>query len=886
MTTEKEVLYDQISIATKAATKYLKKKKTTKKKTAVKITFDQQQKAFIDVCVAQRKYYWIYAPHSWMVKDGDSPKFLGDSLIKAHLQGKEKHGFIVCLGLSMFVDNYTVLYGALDFDVHGYTPKQRELKLKEFGGDETKLNKDEDKFKEKQRKQIKEDLPKICEELDTSKYLYYLNSSGSEGIHLRVYSNKPINARVMRYYLKDLQARIIGDSERHEVFPKQDELNEDTPYGNQMKGVIAVHPKTKKLAGIIKDGEVLDREQSLNYLVEFAKKIPKAKIISFAVTEEIRKKYEKKPIVLSESERIQTNSKGIPYYCGALEVGEENIFPRPMHDSGMDIQAFLYYQDKPKKFARWKEMQGRLDSAFNTAEKGVWLCNVQQKYYRKNKDNEVGKKCIAACMSCSHCYDLYIPDLKPLIQNLDNPEKKNRIIQDILRLKRKVNPLDIEEIIKQINEITGIDKTTLKKQLKYEKEKIEKLRAKIKPKGEEDIKVDAESLKILEDPKIFDKITITEFDKKIVKEKTTRQTIFLVANMRNVENLSEATDNLLVNAESRAGKDYIIKCVMTILPQEEVIEKKRTTPKVLAYLNNRINDPLATWNKKVLALEDTPNDVLNDDSFKVIASARGLTRQTILINQKLTDIEIDGKPPIILSSATANPKTEILGRFPICRLDESEEQTKAIIKRQLEFAKTGKNTDYNPKITEALKCLKRLKVRIPFADKLFGVISTKHVIMRTHNLRFLDYIKSSCSLHQYQRKQDEDGYYLAEGQDYNIARIALLKTTTNPFMIPITRDHEKILEIMRKLPKQKIVFSNETGNEKEVKLCYSVKDLEPRVSFMSDQMLRKELKTLTQWGFLESKNEKREDIKQKVQVWNIVEVSDKTIPKWEELKTV
>ncbi|KKL46046.1 hypothetical protein LCGC14_2349530, partial [marine sediment metagenome] len=42
-----------------------------------------------------------------------------------------------------FVDNKNVLNGGVDLDSHGYTPKQRELKLKEFGGDEEKLKKDE-----------------------------------------------------------------------------------------------------------------------------------------------------------------------------------------------------------------------------------------------------------------------------------------------------------------------------------------------------------------------------------------------------------------------------------------------------------------------------------------------------------------------------------------------------------------------------------------------------------------------------------------------------------------------------------------------------------------------------------------------------------------------
>ncbi len=74
----------------------LKKKKATKKKQKiVKITFDQQMKAFIDVVVANRKYYWIYRPHSWMVKDGDSPRFLGDVLLD------------VLIVVIIFIENYT-----------------------------------------------------------------------------------------------------------------------------------------------------------------------------------------------------------------------------------------------------------------------------------------------------------------------------------------------------------------------------------------------------------------------------------------------------------------------------------------------------------------------------------------------------------------------------------------------------------------------------------------------------------------------------------------------------------------------------------------------------------------------------------------------------------
>lgn len=129
-----------------------------------------------------------------------------------------------------------------------------------------------------------------------------------------------------------------------------------------------------------------------------------------------------------------------------------------------------------------------------------------------------------------------------------------------------------------------------------------------------------EIMEILLNPNFLN-IIDAELNKKIVGEHEARQTIFMVANMRNVENLNKATDNLMVNAVSGTGKDAVCEAVFDLLPISEKEELIRTTPKVLAYTRNKKIDPIASWKKTALRLEDASNEVLNDDAFKVTCSA-------------------------------------------------------------------------------------------------------------------------------------------------------------------------------------------------------------------------------------------------------------------------
>ncbi len=344
---------------------------------------------------------------------------------------------------------------------------------------------------------------------------------------------------------------------------------------------------------------------------------------------------------------------------------------------------------------------------------------------------------------------------------------------------------------------------------------------------------------LLEHPKLIN-ILLDETDKKVVGEGDARKVILLVANGRNVENPCEkASYNLLVGGSSGVGKDYVTSNTLDILPKEETIKRRRITKKVFAYWKNAKFDPEWTWDKKTFYGEDVSNAVLNEDVFKVMLSSGNAT-STIIINQKAVDIEIRGKPVIIITSAEADPKNENLRRLPNIELDESVNQTKAIMLRQSEFAKNGISMEYDPEVTNSLYLLKRVKVKIPFADKIAKHFPTEHHIMRTNYPRFLDYIKSSCSLYQYQRDRDESyEYFLATKEDYELARVCFAKTINNKNLIPISHNQRKILEVIR---------SNNLSD-------FTVNDIIAKITFMSDRALRTNLDKLTNYGFFNKRSE-------------------------------
>lgn len=353
----------------------------------------------------------------------------------------------------------------------------------------------------------------------------------------------------------------------------------------------------------------------------------------------------------------------------------------------------------------------------------------------------------------------------------------------------------------------------------------------------EDIYVEM-ATNILKDKNIFAKF-ISEFEKKIVNEREACATIFLVCCGSLVENAKPTSTNLCVSSNSGAGKDWVVDNILKIFPKLMVEKRKRISPTAFSYWHNAFFEPEWTWNGKLCYLEDVSNDVLNSDVFKLMSSNEDKqATATIVVKGKSAirsmDYVVDGKPILLTTTASAQPREELIRRFPFVSLDETIEQTKAIVKQKLEIAKTGKSENYDESLIKSFSYLKRVKVKIPFADKFEKLLPLDNIIIRTQIDRLLDYIKFSCALHQLQRKIDEDGFHLAEWQDYVVALMAFKPTISNPMTIPLTKKQRRFLSTIQ------TEFKDNS---------FKVAELEPKVPFLSQKSIYQYLAELQEWFF-------------------------------------
>lgn len=369
----------------------------------------------------------------------------------------------------------------------------------------------------------------------------------------------------------------------------------------------------------------------------------------------------------------------------------------------------------------------------------------------------------------------------------------------------------------------------------------------------------------------FEKI-IDEIALGMIGERDSAEAIFLCSCGRLVRGNQVASYNLLVNDLSGAGKDFITRHVLGIWPKKYWLYRTRISPTALTYWKQHTKKeremgiPPWDWDGKILYLEDVSNNVLNSEVFKVMCSSGSIA--TITKDQRAEDIQINGKPVMVITSASARPNTENIRRFAILNIDTSKDQTRRIMKMHAERAAKSKQDEPDPIISESLQYLDRLEVVVPFASKLVDYMPDE-MIMRTHFRRILDLIRASTCLHQFQRGRNDEGALIAERQDYEITRKVLLKLTSNAKMVSLTRNQQRILDIF-----------SEFGKE----IQFSAMDLEPKVTFISDRQLRRELDKLAELGFLKKDKMPREGSRKDVMVYSLTELQTLKIPTWEELQ--
>lgn len=387
-----------------------------------------------------------------------------------------------------------------------------------------------------------------------------------------------------------------------------------------------------------------------------------------------------------------------------------------------------------------------------------------------------------------------------------------------------------------------------------------------------------EVMKYLGDENLLEIIN-KEFNKFIAGEENTREAIFICNCSNWVENL-DSHFNVFVNGNSSAGKSWTTRKVLEIFPPtifSRETYRTRISQKALTYWHNSRVEPEWTWDGKTLYLEDIGNDILNCDVFKVMTSEGSLA--TIVTKKKVggiempvtTDIEIIGKPTIVITTAVGTPIEEIKNRFLMIDLDESQEQTERIMEMQVGVALTKEKSQYNPNLREALKHLKRVKVLLPEWVKAIPLILPRKNIIRWRREfpRFLDIIKCSCALHQYQREKEGE-FYKSNTQDYNIARRVIGKISASSGIEGLNHRERVAYESIKEYFK-----SNNRGCTRAEIYAFN--------PIYTDRYWASLLEKLAGKGLLSVKLELNEDTKRKASFYYPIEFQNLELPTEEEL---
>jgi len=390
-----------------------------------------------------------------------------------------------------------------------------------------------------------------------------------------------------------------------------------------------------------------------------------------------------------------------------------------------------------------------------------------------------------------------------------------------------------------------------------------------------DLQDNKKIISLLSDKQLFQKID-DEVGKKVTGEENTRKTIILECCKIYVANL-QGQGGLMINSDSNAGKSFVTKKVYDLFPDSRKKYRTKISPEAFTYWKPERHNPDFTWDGKLLYLEDISQSLLDSPTFKVMLSEG--SEATIVKNQVAIDIYIPGKPFVLLTTAETHPKNEILSRLDSLSLDETEAQTGQVIAKQAQEAERTIEPQYNLVVKEALGYLKQVNVVIPFAKKISKRFPINNLRARRDFSRFLDLVKAATALFQYQRKQTKEGYYIAEAQDYELAKQALT-----------TLKHKNVFGLTHRLKKAYESCCN-LVSEKKTEFCkaFTVKEVHAYDPFVSEKMWYYYVNKLCELKLLATRLEKREDdtrTKKPITVYSPVLREVIELPSFSELITI
>lgn len=307
--------------------------------------------------------------------------------------------------------------------------------------------------------------------------------------------------------------------------------------------------------------------------------------------------------------------------------------------------------------------------------------------------------------------------------------------------------------------------------------------------------ITSREIEILKDTELLLRIIEEAQNHGIRGEEDTILTLTNKITLRLVKKHAPTSSNIVVSDKSGAGKDVVTSTICYILiPIDDLIHRTGLSEKALIYWATNKEEGW-TWDEKVFYLEDPEEELLRGQPIKVMSSGRNIS--SVVKDQELIDLDIPGKPVMIVTSYLATIEEEGGRRWDAVRVDLSENLTSQVKKDKLKKAEGNSTIIENSELISALQKLKSYDVIIPFASKIAEHLPNT-LVMRTQIDKLIDYMKASAILHQYQREKDEDGRLIATWFDYDYARFLFLKLrdVEGQWLNPI---EEELVGVLREL---------------------------------------------------------------------------------------
>ena len=369
---------------------------------------------------------------------------------------------------------------------------------------------------------------------------------------------------------------------------------------------------------------------------------------------------------------------------------------------------------------------------------------------------------------------------------------------------------------KQAGEELGVKEEVVSRDLGKVLWKLEELQRQLMKKTlepkEEEITLSAEektaAMELLRDPKLLDRV-LSDFERcGVVGEETNKRVSYLAA----VSRLLEKPLAIVVQSSSSAGKSSLMEAVLDFMPEEQREEYSAMTGQALFYMGQK------NLKHKILAVSEEQGATRAAYALKLLQSEGVLKIASTgkdPVSGKLVTHEylVEGPVMIFLTTTAQEVDEELVNRSIVLTVNEDQEQTRAIHKKQRE-AQTIEGLWARRQRTTLVKLhrnAQRLLRPIEVVnnhvedDPDFPDYMTR---TRRDHMKFLTLINAIALLHQYQRPVKTDTrngetleYIEATKEDVKLAR-ELVRQVLGPSLDELPAHTRRLLLLVAEMVKQ------------------------------------------------------------------------------------